>query len=297
MRACIRAIAIGMIAMAGCGVAVSPPWPSARPSPAPPLDDGAITAAIQRELARDAALLGSALAVQTTGGVALLRGSVPHRLAAERAAVVAGEVRGVRRVVARITLLVPPRADAELTDELSTVLPRSIGIVDGKVEGGRAILEGTVGSDVERELAERVAKRIPGVTAVVDRLTIHAGPRSDAEIAVDVRRQLRWDPRVNDAYVAVSVENGVVTLSGGVGSRTERRQAVANARVRGVRQVDADTLVVHWWLENEWLREPTTPVRSYAARRDQVRPLAVGSSVTTASGPVTRNVNDSVKKR
>jgi osmotically-inducible protein OsmY len=254
---CLGPGAVLALTLAGCGMpVVAWPWPGTPSSARPPLDDRAVTAAVKRALEREPALQGSTIDVRVRDGIASLGGRVPHRMAAERAAVVAAEVRGVHRVVARITQVVPPRSDADLAEELASVLPAS---VTSDVRRGRAVVEGTVGSDVERDLVERIAKSVPGVKAVSQRLAIDTGPRSDPQIAVDVRRQLQWDPGVDDAYLAVSVVDGVVSLSGGVGSRAERRRAIAAGWVRGAREVDAETLRVHWWLANEWLREDEMP--------------------------------------
>jgi osmotically-inducible protein OsmY len=68
--------------------------------------------------------------------------------------------------------------------------------------------------------------------------------RSDAEILEDVRKELLWDTRVNESEIAVDVRNGVVTLTGPVGSYIERIHAVRAAhRVRGVLDV-ADEIEV-----------------------------------------------------
>jgi osmotically-inducible protein OsmY len=66
----------------------------------------------------------------------------------------------------------------------------------------------------------------------------------DAELQKSVRQELEWDPRVDAGHIGVSVEDGVVTLTGHVESYTERIAAVRAAeRVHGVRAV-ADEIVV-----------------------------------------------------
>jgi osmotically-inducible protein OsmY len=54
-----------------------------------------------------------------------------------------------------------------------------------------------------------------------------------------VTEELHWDPKVDDEAVAVSAEDGVVTLRGTVGSFREKRDAQQDAnRVSGVKKVE-----------------------------------------------------------
>jgi osmotically-inducible protein OsmY len=62
---------------------------------------------------------------------------------------------------------------------------------------------------------------------------------SNAELESNVEDELLWDPRVDPAAIAVSAEDGAVTLRGTVGSFRERRDAKRAAkRVYGVKSVD-----------------------------------------------------------
>jgi osmotically-inducible protein OsmY len=65
--------------------------------------------------------------------------------------------------------------------------------------------------------------------------------RSDSEIERDVREELKWDPDLNSDDIAVSVKNGVVTLTGFARSYTDRIEAeTAAKRVAGVHAVAND---------------------------------------------------------
>jgi osmotically-inducible protein OsmY len=69
--------------------------------------------------------------------------------------------------------------------------------------------------------------------------------RSDSDIRRDVEDELRWDPNLDATDIAVSVNNGVVTLTGFVHSYSERYQAEADTkRVAGVLGL-ANDLGVH----------------------------------------------------
>jgi osmotically-inducible protein OsmY len=65
--------------------------------------------------------------------------------------------------------------------------------------------------------------------------------KSNEEIERDVREELKWDPDLDASDIAVSVNDGVVTLAGFVKSYTDRLEAEQAAkRVAGVRAVAND---------------------------------------------------------
>jgi osmotically-inducible protein OsmY len=62
---------------------------------------------------------------------------------------------------------------------------------------------------------------------------------SNDELQSSVTEELLWDPKVDSTAIAVSAEEGVVTLRGTVGSLREKREAKKDAeRVYGVKHVD-----------------------------------------------------------
>lgn len=68
--------------------------------------------------------------------------------------------------------------------------------------------------------------------------------KSDMQLHQDVADELRWDPRVNEAEIAISAKDGVVTLTGGVDTYAQKYAAErAVERVAGVRAI-ADDLKV-----------------------------------------------------
>jgi osmotically-inducible protein OsmY len=65
--------------------------------------------------------------------------------------------------------------------------------------------------------------------------------KSDMQLHKDVLEELRWDPRVNEAEIAVSAKNGVVTLTGAVETYAQKYAAERDVeRVAGVRAVADD---------------------------------------------------------
>lgn len=111
----------------------------------------------------------------------------------------------------------------------------SVDVTDGVVS-----LLGEVGTFPEKELAGELASRVRGVKAVENGLrVVPAAPRTDALIADEVRTRLQRDVRINQAdRIGVSVADGVVTLSGVVGSLDEKASAFEDAEaVAGVVEV------------------------------------------------------------
>jgi len=67
---------------------------------------------------------------------------------------------------------------------------------------------------------------------------------SNDELTRHVTDELFWDPKVDNAAIAVSADDGVVTLGGTVGSLRQKREAKKDAeRVWGVKSVKNDLQV------------------------------------------------------
>ncbi|MPZ16720.1 MAG: BON domain-containing protein [Luteitalea sp.] len=69
-------------------------------------------------------------------------------------------------------------------------------------------------------------------------------PADDTTIQVRVTTALLNDPEVKGSAIKVAVTNGVVTLSGPVGSKTEAQKALTVARsISGVKNVESKLAV------------------------------------------------------
>ena len=118
-----------------------------------------------------------------------------------------------------------------------------------------------------KHAAIRDAANTTGVWRVKDYLKVRPVERDDADIADDVRTALLADPYVNYFDVDVHVRSGVVSLTGLVESRFEKRQIERlAAEVRGVTSirnllgVSRDEAEVS--VQEEWWETPLTD--SYA---------------------------------
>lgn len=101
--------------------------------------------------------------------------------------------------------------------------PFEIGV---DVAGGEVTLTGTVENDIERDLAEELAKGVKGVTTVNNRLDINSKAErnteqssflhyvDDANITARVKTKLLLNPNTQGMKIKVTTKNGVVFLDG-----------------------------------------------------------------------------------
>lgn len=223
------------------------------------IPDDRIQRAIEGELWEAHAVDANGIDLELTGGIATLSGRVGNILSKERAIRIARMTRGVVAVVDRMTVRDSGRSDMAIESDLERAFTADPATdsweIRATVENGAAILTGTVQSDAEKRLAERVAKSVSGVRSVDNRLTVDYGePRSDAEIKSEIEQLFRWDARLDDGLILTNVTDGNVTLSGSIGSDFERNLVISRAHVRGVLNVDASELEVESWLRDDMQR-------------------------------------------
>jgi osmotically-inducible protein OsmY len=162
-------------------------------------------------------------------------------------------------------------------------------------------VSGTVDSLQEKELCVTVAKGVRGVTAVNDKIKVELSEkRPDSEIKADVEKALQWDAYVDHVMIQTEVTDGIVHLSGIVGSAAEKRLARIGAYVNGVRAVDDTDLKVEKWARDDDLRDKKYVQKSEDAIRQAVSDallfdprvssfkidVAVAGSVVTLRGTV-----------
>jgi osmotically-inducible protein OsmY len=103
------------------------------------------------------------------------------------------------------------------------------------VNEGVITLSGQVSSYLERWNAERAARQVRGVRAVVNQIEVEREKDddhpTDAEIAAAAVNALKWNVFVPSKDIKVIVENGWVTLEGEVRWRFQREAAEEDVRV------------------------------------------------------------------
>lgn len=128
-----------------------------------------------------------------------------------------------------------------ISDELMfepRINPAHIGI---SVRDGVATLYGHVESYVERQEAEAAVRRVKGVKAIAQELTVlppTMHQTQDDQIAARALKLLAWDVTVPDGRISVSVERGTVVLDGEVDWHHQRAAAEADiCKLGGVKAV------------------------------------------------------------
>lgn len=229
------------------------------------ITDRDITLAVETDLVIDDAIAAHRIDVDTKSRVVTLSGHVDNILAKDRALKRAMAIKGVRSVVNRITVDAPDRPDADLKRDVKNALladPATDSYeLEVKAADGIVTLEGTVDSWQENQLSAAVAKGVRGVEGVRNKIDVHYKmKRSDYEIAADIEQRLGMSVWVDSRFLDLEVEDGKVTLSGTVGSETERQRAAALAWVAGVKDVSIDDVETNWWAEDRMRRKDRYPV-------------------------------------
>jgi osmotically-inducible protein OsmY len=132
------------------------------------------------------------------------------------------------------------KSDSDVQRSVQDELKWEPGVSDSSkigvaVNKGVVTLTGFVSSYAEKWAAERAAKRVSGVNALVVELQVQLPgyvKKSDADIAKAAENALSWDVLVPADSVSVMVENGWVTLDGNVNWQYQR--SAAEDAVRGL---------------------------------------------------------------
>jgi osmotically-inducible protein OsmY len=206
---------------------------------------------VEDALLNDPRVVADAIDVTADDGIVTLEGSVPTVAAKNYADLEAKKIRGVVGVIDRLSVKPVHVADEEIVLEVRRLLidDPSVQSQDIRVwsEDGRVRLEGRVGTWFERQQAEIVASEVRGVREVVNALEVDPQPvREDWQIRNQAMAALARDVYLTDLPILVSVEDGIVTLEGVVGTQYERQRADDQVRwLAGVRSVD-NLLQVDW---------------------------------------------------
>ena len=135
--------------------------------------------------------------------------------------------------------------------------------IDTDVKNGVAYLNGTVESDIDRDLAGEIAESIDGVRDVENRLVVDAENAEmahgsddyearrgfkqsvmNATLTARVKSQLLVNSNTGGLSIDVDSRDGIVTLSGEVDSSQEKDLAVQIARnTEGARSVNDNLMV------------------------------------------------------
>lgn len=152
------------------------------------------------------------------------------------------------------------RSDADLTAAAHHKLQQLDGVDTSRVNvtahGGNVMVTGVVPSVGQANRIVDALNGVRGVTEVASDLAVQPEPRTDQEIAQDVREALERDPITFDASVKVAVENGRVTLRGRAHSWSEKQIAGWIASdARGVRSLQNELQIVGTPVPDDVIRQ------------------------------------------
>ena len=117
------------------------------------------------------------------------------------------------------------RLKQDVLDELEFEPSVNAAHIGVSVNRGVVTLTGFVGSYAEKIAAERTVRRVKGVIAEEIEVRLPSDTkRSDDQIAARALDILKWQVGMPAARIGVTVEKGVVTLTGDVGWQFQRRK-------------------------------------------------------------------------
>ena len=155
------------------------------------------------------------------------------------------------------TLILQPLAAATLKNEITdggitSVVEKDLILDKGvspngvnvSTSQGIVLLSGSVNNLLARKRSVKIAESIRGVRGVIDHIAVTPVSRPDEAVRKDVLSALLNDPATESYQIGAVVADGIVTLTGSVGSMAESRLAQQIAEgVKGVKDVRNDVRI------------------------------------------------------
>jgi osmotically-inducible protein OsmY len=213
--------------------------------------DSQIQQEVLRELKWDSRIEPADVGVTVKAGVVTLVGVVrtfAEKLAAQEAV---HRVKGVLDVANDLEVKFfngATRSDTEIAGAVRHALEWDVWVPDERIQStvsdGWVTLEGMVDLLRQREDAERAVRRLAGVRSIKNKIVV-AGPKISSEEVKDmIEDALERRAEREASRIKVSVSGGLVTLSGLVRSRAEKRAIVGTvSHAPGVRAVNDEILI------------------------------------------------------
>jgi osmotically-inducible protein OsmY len=209
------------------------------------ISDPQVQCQVMDELRWDPRVDERNIEVEVIHGVVWLRGCVKSYAQKLAARVATHRVAGVLDVADELKVEVPAgerRGDVDLARAVRSALEWSVFVPDKRIHStvtdGWVTLDGTVRTLAERADAVAAVERLQGVRGVVNQITVESPIIASARIRADIEKALSRQARWSGDEVQVSVDDGVVTLSGVVNSWSDKHAlGLVAASAPGVRQV------------------------------------------------------------
>ncbi|NCO66197.1 MAG: hypothetical protein COW32_00835 [Candidatus Aquicultor secundus] len=119
---------------------------------------------------------------------------------------------------------------SDVQDALTWDVRINAANIDVSVTSGIVSLSGIVDTYAQKLDAAQISSRIKGVVDVINNLVVKPSVvRSDIEIQDDIEAAFKRDVLVDETDIVVRVSNGIVVLSGAVGTMAEKNAAESDA--------------------------------------------------------------------
>lgn len=193
--------------------------------------DRRIESAFKKSYVFSAYLKGDDIQIHSQDGVVTLTGTVSEETHLSLAADTVADLPGVKSVDNRLEVKgeIPEKnSDAWIHMKVKTMLMLHSNLAGANIEvgvkDGRVTLQGEVGSQAKKELTTELVRDVEGVKEVDNEMTVAKAPHEehktvgefvdDASIYSQIKLALLFHRGTNVFRTEISVEKGVVTVSG-----------------------------------------------------------------------------------
>ena len=190
-----------------------------------------------------------AIGVGVKDGAVILSGHVPSYAEKLAAAQAAERVNGVKAVANDLKVERPgtPRDDVDIAKAIAHVLEWNVQVpedrVHATVEHGWVTLEGNVDHDHQRREVERMARRVRGVTGLLNNITVRP-PANPAQVQTLIEEMFKRQAEADAVHIRVEVSDRTARLYGQVHSLQEANAAQAAAALApGVAGVESHLVI------------------------------------------------------
>jgi osmotically-inducible protein OsmY len=190
-----------------------------------------------------------AIGVGVKDGAVILSGHVPSYAEKLAAAQAAERVNGVKAVANDLRVERPgaPRDDVDIAEAIAHVLEWNVHVpedrVHATVEHGWVTLEGNVDHDHQRREVERMARKVRGVTGLLNNITVRP-PANPAQVQTLIEEMFKRQAEADAVHIRVEVSDHTARLYGQVHSLQEANAAeAAAASAPGVADVESHLVI------------------------------------------------------
>jgi osmotically-inducible protein OsmY len=223
--------------------------------------EAATTAKVKAALALSQKVSAFDINVETSGDVVQLSGTVPSKEVKDLAVAIAKDTAGAERVIDALVIDPTTRpnpemerlrqrvSDLEIQAAVNTALLSNPKLIaqELKVDVVNQIvtLEGSLGTEEDKQGAERLAASIENVVGVLNKIDVvttgSPEPKETATSDQSLSKRVEFELYAADVFdmngIEIAAEGGVITLSGDVRSRAEKLLAERIAQeVEGTEQ-------------------------------------------------------------